>query len=84
MGIRTHHLGQIAVLGFTLDFSSAPVVTQNGSSFLDANRSTVSYSIATVSAVTACEALRSVGGYEYSVVSATPVSYTHLTLPTKA
>ena len=76
MGIRTHHLGQIAVLGFTLVFSSAPVVTQNGSSFLDANRSTVSYSVATVSAETACEALRSVGGYEYSVVSATLVEAT--------
>ena len=28
MGIRTHHLGQIAVLGFTLVFSSAPAAAR--------------------------------------------------------
>lgn len=76
MGICTRQLGQRAALGFAWVLTSAPAVAQNGSSFLDATRSTVSYTTTSIPAAATCESLRGVGGYDYSVVSAVLVEAT--------
>ena len=52
------------------------VAAQNGSSFLDASRSAIDYTVATTRPAVACESLRSLTGHDFSIVSATVVETT--------
>jgi feruloyl esterase len=54
----------------------APAVAQNGSSFLDASRSSIDYTVATTRPAVACQSLLSLTGHDYTIISATRVEAT--------
>jgi len=65
----------IAAAGLVV-LASAPASAQTGSSFLDASRSAIDYTVATTRPVVACESLRSLTDHDYTVISATRVDAT--------
>ena len=66
----------VAAAGVAL-FTIAPsVAAQNGSSFLDASRSAIDYTAATMRPAVSCESLRNRTDHDYTVISATRVDAT--------
>ena len=65
-----------AALGGALLLAGMAANAQNGSSFLDASRSAIDYTVATTRPAVACESLLSLTGHDYSIVSATMVGAT--------
>ena len=70
-------LWRVAGVTTLLVVACAPVVgAQNRSSFLDASRSTIDYTIVTTRPAIPCDSLRSLTGHEYSVIAADRIGAT--------
>ncbi|MEE2638610.1 MAG: tannase/feruloyl esterase family alpha/beta hydrolase, partial [Acidobacteriota bacterium] len=69
-----------AVWSITLvTLAPATLVAQNGSSFIDADRSFIDYTVTTTRPAVSCQSLIGLGGYDFSVVSATRFAATTAT-----
>ena len=62
---------RVAVGALALLIFAVPAAAQNGSSFLDAARSAIDYTVASTQPLTTCRTLVGLTGHDYSIISAT-------------
>ena len=75
MTSKANHRLIVAAAGLVV-LTGPAAGAQNGSSFLDASRSAIDYTVATTRPAVACESLVSLTDHDYTVVSATRVDAT--------